>query len=156
MCQWADHILVVATLWFHFKTLFQSNDHARVLHVSRLRECAWEFADSISGHFAALGKLRPCTSVGYFQVWNARCSARNNWWTPKSKSEFQRSLIALLLRDRHLSYISSGRGFWLHSLVFRNQALFVTFPWLLRGDLSSLAGEKGIYLIAAITRRYTA
>ncbi|XP_069983535.1 uncharacterized protein [Penaeus vannamei] len=54
-----DHKLVVATLWVHFKTPQQSNDHPSVFHLDWLRkgECACGFAEAISGRFTRLDSL---------------------------------------------------------------------------------------------------
>ncbi|XP_069996804.1 uncharacterized protein [Penaeus vannamei] len=54
-----DHRLVVSTLRVHFKTPRRSNDHPMVFYLDRLMEgeCAWGFAEAISGHFTPLNNL---------------------------------------------------------------------------------------------------
>ncbi|XP_069977672.1 uncharacterized protein [Penaeus vannamei] len=78
-----DHILV------HFKTPKQSNDHPRVFHLDRLKdgECAWGYAEAISGRFAVLGAL-----TDPVLLWNTfkhkTFNAAQVWCTPKSNTEF--------------------------------------------------------------------
>ncbi|XP_069995871.1 uncharacterized protein [Penaeus vannamei] len=54
-----DHRLVVATLQVHFKTPQWASDYPRVFHLDKLKEgeCAWGFAEAVSGCFAELDNL---------------------------------------------------------------------------------------------------
>ena len=77
----ADHRLVVATLRVQFKTPQRSNDHPRVFHLDRLREgeCAWGFAEAVSGRFAALENL-----TDPVLLWDTRqVLSRRRLWMPQ-------------------------------------------------------------------------